>query len=295
MTMQELAAALGGFWNGAWINIPGPGHSNHDHSLGFCFDPLQPDGIRISSFAGDDPVTCRKLIKSKLHNLGATDSFIFEEYVNHRVDHAKQIKIEMGLSLWHESAGAQGTIVENYLTLRGCAPLSAACLNDALRFHACCPMRKQYVPAMIAVMHDVITGEPSGIHRTALLDDGSGKRTMLDGMPGKLMLGRAKRAAVMLGARAPIMGIAEGIETALSAQKIFGIPVWACMSAPGIAGFPALHGLSHLTIFADHDQAGIKAAKACARRYQEHGIDAEVRYPDQTGDDWNSFLLKESA
>jgi putative DNA primase/helicase len=295
MTMQELAAALGGFWNGAWINIPGPGHSNHDHSLGFCFDPQQPDGIRISSFAGDDPVTCRKLIKSKLHNLGATDSLIFEEDVNHRVDHAKQIKIEMGLSLWHEAAVAQGTIVENYLTLRGCAPLSAACLNDALRFHACCPMRKQYVPAMIAVMRDVITGEPSGIHRTALLDDGSGKRTMLHGMPGKLMLGRAKRAAVMLCARAPCMGIAEGIETALSAQKLFGMPVWACLSAHAIAGFPIIKGLNHLTIFADHDQAGIEAAKTSARRHQREGVEVEIRCPPISGDDWNSFLLKEIA
>jgi putative DNA primase/helicase len=144
-------------------------------------------------------------------------------------------------------------------------------------------------------MRDATTGEPTGVHRTALKDDGSGKRIMAEGMPPKMMLGRAKGAAVVLCEPAQRMGIAEGIETALSAQKLFQMPVWACLSAPGIAGFPIINGLVQLTIFADHDEAGIKAAKACARRYQEHGIDAEVRYPDQTGDDWNSFLLKESA
>jgi putative DNA primase/helicase len=151
------------------------------------------------------------------------------------------------------------------------------------------------VPAMVSMMRDAITGQQTGIHRTALADDGSAKRTMPDGMPAKMMLGPAKGAVVMLSNSAPDMGIAEGIETALSAQKIFGMPVWACMSAPGIAGLPALPGLRHLTIFADHDEAGLKAAKTCALRYQEKGIDAEVRYPDEAGEDWNSFLLKEIA
>ena len=148
---------------------------------------------------------------------------------------------------------------------------------------------------MVSLMRDVITGQPTGIHRTALADDGSAKRTMPNGMPAKMMLGRAKGAAVMLSNSAPVMGIAEGIETALSVQKIFGMPVWACMSAPGIAGFPVIRGITHLTIFADHDEAGLKAAKNCARRYQKNGIDAAVRHPREPGGDWNSFLLKETA
>jgi hypothetical protein len=156
-------------------------------------------------------------------------------------------------------------------------------------------MGTETVPAMVSMMRDVITGQPTGIHRTALADDGSAKRTMLNGKPDKMMLGRAKGAAVVLSNSAPVMGIAEGIETALSAQKIFGMPVWACMSAPGIASFPGIRCIIHLTIFADHDEAGLKAAKNCARRYQKNGIDAEVHHPREPGDDWNSFLLRETA
>ena len=148
---------------------------------------------------------------------------------------------------------------------------------------------------MVAMMCDVMTGEPRGIHRTALADDGSAKRTMPNGLPAKMMLGRAKGAVVMLSDPAPVMGIAEGIETALSAQKLFGMPVWACMSAPGVASFPIIKVLSQLTIFADHDRAGIKAAVACAKRYQRNGVDAEVHHPRESGGDWNSFLLKEST
>jgi putative DNA primase/helicase len=288
----ELASALGGFVSGPWIRISGPGHSKHDDSLSFLFDSTQPDEIRVYSFADDDPGVCREHIKAQLEKLSAGGSLTVELDENVA---AKHVKTEKALKLWEASVCASGTVAQEYLLTRACLPASAACLSEVLRFHPNCPMGTGYFPAMVSIMRDVITGQPTGIHRTALADDGSAKRTMSNGMPAKMMLGRAKGAAVMLSNSAPVMGIAEGIETALSAQKIFGMPVWACMSAPGIAGFPALHGLNHLTIFADHDEAGLKAAKNCASRYQKRGINAEVRLPQKAGDDWNSFLLKETA
>jgi hypothetical protein len=210
---------------------------------------------------------------------------------------ANQVDINAAkaLSFWHSAVGVVATPVETYLATRGCLPSSAEGLADVIRFHPNCPMGKEMVPAMVSVMRDVMTGEPTGIHRTALTDDGTAKRQMPAGIPTKMMLGRAKGAAVLLASSAAAMGIAEGIETALSAQRLFGMPVWACMSAQGIAGFPAIRGITHLTIFADHDEAGLKAAKNCARRYQKNGIDATIHHPREPGGDWNSFLLKETA
>ena len=69
MMADELAQALGGSRNGKWYNIPGPGHNSGDRSLGFCCDPLQPSGIRIFSFAGDDPKICRLHVLKKLSSL----------------------------------------------------------------------------------------------------------------------------------------------------------------------------------------------------------------------------------
>ena len=75
-------------------------------------------------------------------------------------------------------------------------------------------------------------GEPTGgIHRTFLLDDGSAKAP-----PGKKMLGPVAGGSVRLFPMTPDghLGIAEGIETALAAHRIFGIPVWAALSADGV-------------------------------------------------------------
>jgi putative DNA primase/helicase len=286
-----LAKALGGSFNGQWFNIRGPGHSCEDRSLGFRFDPQEPDGIRIFSFAGDDPDVCRQHIINKLSSLSKQGWSVAEQDVHEGVDRADANAAKAFL-IWDAAVGAVGTTVESYLTTRGCLPVSLACLTDAVRFHPNCPMGTETAPAMVSIMRDIITGQPTGVHRTALADDGSAKRAMPNGMPAKMMLGRAKGAAVMLSHFAPVMGIAEGIETALSAQKLFGMPVWACMSAQGVAGFPAIHGLDHLTIFSDHDEAGICGARKCAARLFKAGIKGGIKYPSSPGDDWNGYLQK---
>jgi putative DNA primase/helicase len=148
---------------------------------------------------------------------------------------------------------------------------------------------------MIAPVRDVRTGKLVGIHRTALADDGTGKREMPPGLPSKMIMGRAKGGAVMLQPLSPRLGIAEGIETALSAQRIFEMPVWATLSAAGVQNFPLIPGLKLLTIFADHDEPGLDAAIKCAKRYSRAGIQVDVRYPTVSGQDWNDLLKDESC
>ena len=62
------------------------------------------------------------------------------------------------------------------------------------------------------------------------------RRRVSEGPGGKKMLGSVADGAVRLF---PIgddhLGIAEGIETALAAKAIFGVPVWAALSADGVA------------------------------------------------------------
>jgi hypothetical protein len=196
--------------------------------------------------------------------------------------------------MWREAKPAMGTMVESYLAARRCNLAALGNAADSLRYHPYCPFGINRFPAMVALTRDVISGEPTGVHRTALMDDGSGKRIMPDGQPAKMMMGLAKGAAVMFGRSDSRMGIAEGIETALSAQKIFEMPVWACLSARGIAGFPIIKGLEHLTIFADHDRSGIEAAHECASQYFKAKINGEILHPTLLGSDWNCYLKEES-
>jgi putative DNA primase/helicase len=127
-----------------------------------------------------------------------------------------------------------------------------------------------------------------GIHRTFLLDDGSAKAP-----PGKKMLGPVGGGSVHL---APIgadgrLGIAEGIETALSAKAIFGIPTWAALSADGLRRWEPPIGVTHVTIFADAGEAGVQSAATLAGQLQLAGIPNAIVTPLH-GDDFNDDLRR---
>ena len=143
-------------------------------------------------------------------------------------------------------------------------------------------------PGMVAIPR-LTTGEPvGGIHRTFLRDDGSGKAPA-----GKKMLGSIGEAAVRLFALQDDghLGVAEGIETALAAQAIFGTPVWAALSADGMARLRWPESIRRVTIFADAGDAGRQAAATLSDRLNVADIPNRIVAPLH-GDDFNDDLLK---
>jgi len=86
-----------------------------------------------------------------------------------------------------------------------------------------------------------------------------------------------------------VLGIAEGIETALSATKLTGIPTWAALNSSLLAKFEVRESINRLVIFADRDIAGLESATKLMQKLQ-HKVAMDVRIP--TSKDWNDALVE---
>jgi putative DNA primase/helicase len=284
MKIDQLAAILDCSVKGRWINVPGPGHSPSDRSLGVRFVGSAPNGFWTHSLAGDPPEKCRKHVKRLL----ATRKISAEKIATGQPETSFQTVEPNPLAqiIWAQASPVTGSLAEGYLNSRECVLPATA--TSVLRFHPLCPFGAGKVPAMIALMQHVITDEPTGIHRTALNLGQTGKVHPPCGP--KRMLGSSRSAAIKLQPHNGVLGVAEGIETALSASQLFNVPVWALLSAGGIRSCPLIPGVKQLFIFADHDEAGLTAARQCAIRYSNSGVPTTIRHPPTPNADYNDVL-----
>jgi putative DNA primase/helicase len=158
-----------------------------------------------------------------------------------------------------------------YLSARNVWPLPADC---RLYAHVGVEYRRQSegkswvsegrFPCLVAPVQDV-SGETVTAHVTYLeggaklarrdhADHPMAARKILSPMTGR------QGCAVRLMRAGEVLGIAEGIETALSAHRIHGIPTWAALNTTLLAKFVPPPGVRHVVVFADRDVAGMEAA-----------------------------------
>jgi putative DNA primase/helicase len=145
-------------------------------------------------------------------------------------------------------------------------------------------------PAMIAAVQ-APDGRLVSLHRTYLAwcgrkADVENPRRMIGLMP--------KGSAVRLFDVGGVLGIAEGIETALASASIYGLPCWAALNAALLAGWNPPQGVEEVVVFGDNDAsfAGQAAAYALARSLKGRSIRTSVEIPQEIGTDWNDVLLR---
>jgi putative DNA primase/helicase len=143
-------------------------------------------------------------------------------------------------------------------------------------------------PAMLAMVQGP-DGKPVTIHRTYLTADG--RKAPVD-KPRKLYSAMAKGSAIRLAPVGARLGVAEGIETALAAAKLFNAPTWATISAGMLETFEPPSTVSEVVIFGDNDanHVGQRAAHALAARLAGH-VRVDVKIPDLVDTDWNDVWL----
>lgn len=174
-------------------------------------------------------------------------------------------------------------------------------IPTVLRYHPSCweSETKMKQPTMLGVFA-LQNGSAVTMHRTYLTADGY--KMKIDS-PKKILPGLKKMTGGSIRLYSPsengVIGIAEGIETAIACQNMHGIPTWAATTAGLLESFDPPTGIKKVYIFGDNDShksfAGEAAAYRLAKRLIEvRKMSVEVLIPGQPGD-WLDELNRRNS
>lgn len=279
-TARHICESRGGKWSGNKGMACCPAHDDRTPSLGVT---LGRNAILFHCFAGcDQAAVLAALSREGFEPVrlfsGATSDAEFETMRQGKPSAA-------ALRIWREARPLQGSLAKAYLERRGILAASSS-----LRFHPQTPLgpkgRTRFLPAMIASVS--LDEGPIAIHRTFLSENGIGKAAFAK---PKRALGALRNGAVRLFA--PMdgkLGLAEGIESAMSARALTAIPVWATLGNErfGLVSIP--ESVTELHLFVDHDGGGDLAAERGLAAYASDGRTIHIRKPSTRGSDWNDEL-----
>jgi len=161
-----------------------------------------------------------------------------------------------------------------------------------LHFHPALQYRDEnrrvlgYFPALLALLEN--NDGPVTIHRTYLTGDGFKANVEF---PKKMMSAPSDKkvtgSAIRLGTPAHVLGVTEGIESALAVIQATGMVTWPLVSSSLMPNFELPGNLKKLVIWADLDrpatvtgiQAGSEAAAKLAHLAITLGLQVEIREP----------------
>lgn len=228
--------------------------------------------------------------------------------------------------LWSEShrlERVEADIAMSYLAKRRCFPLPWS-IPD-LAFHESLQYRmkgekSRLFPGLVAVVRDS-AGHGVSLHRTFLSLDGNkapvDKPKRLMPVPDDATLSGGAIRLQPADWRGEVIGVAEGIETALAVSCATHMVCWSTMSSTLLANFLPPQWVKKVVIWADRDRekiiikngeptdvgsAGQRAAYKLQEKLWRKGVEAEIRLPPasplvltQKSIDWADMYAKYGA
>jgi hypothetical protein len=190
---------------------------------------------------------------------------------------------ELAQEIWRQSETIPAGPPRDYLTARRGITLWDP---DRLRWHPDCPWQGGTAGCLVAPVVDHATGYAVGVWRIRPAMDGPVERRGLGPIKGN--------AARLFWAEGPGLVIAEGVEDALAAHALTGLPAWAALNAGNLGELVLPERFREIAIYADADAVGTAHAAALARRLEREGRAVRLRRP-RWAKDANDILLARRA
>ena len=190
-------------------------------------------------------------------------------------------KVREARAIWAQARSINGTRAADYLKARGIVEVD----NPSLRYFSAFQYAPGvFLPAMAAALlspeREIVAVQitwlsPVKPEKAAVATCRKTYGAMGDG-------------AVRLGRAGTCMGLAEGVETGLSAMQISGKPVWCCLGAPRMHRVFVPDSVDELILFGDNDEPGREAViRTTAAHSHRRAI---AQFPPGTLNDWNDHL-----
>ncbi len=291
MNAHQITTALKGCWHGSYGMASCPSHlDGKTPALKISDDPRKSDGIDLICFAGCPWETVKSdLVRGGLlegwrpGNGPSYPTYPKLKFADDKPDPQDSDHYDKAKEIWQVTEPIESSLAATYLESRGLHPP----WPKWLRYHGAlkhAPTGLAF-PCLVAGIVDG-TGQFAAIHRTYLKINGSGKAGV---NTPKMALGALQDGTVRLGRAGKTLGLAEGIETGLSAQQLFEIPVW-CALGSRLDRVTIPDDVIEVQIFADNGAPGKEAAAKACDVFTAAGKRVAIRHPPEAFGDWNDTL-----
>lgn len=273
MDAHNITKSFGGKWCGTYGMIRCPAHDDSNPSCKVSDDDRKSDGIDVVCFAGCD----WKDVKAALGKAGylkKLDQYIQRPQVKVLTDPLEPD--ERAMKIWDASVPIAGTIAEVYLQK-----------HRGLKNPMPSVLRYNTTYGLVAAMQR-IDGTVIAVQVTYLDEEGAKSKRSVP----RLTIGPMGTGAVRLAEAGYTLGLAEGVETALSAIALTALPTWATLGSGRLGNITLPPVVGQIVIFGDNGAAGHAAAEKAAKKYEASGYKVGRWFPSAEWDDYNTMLRK---